>query len=659
MNCEQVEERLSAYLDNMLAPVERREVTIHLQTCPNCMALLAELRQNDLLLARLPRISPVPALREHFFALPEMRELSEAASSVPRSSFPGIQAHPPLPSSAYPTVDMSSAPTVDMSDAPGQSRLLALPGSRGPQARFAPWELEIPPTPPTVQLRPAAVPSYPTRQYQPPRGRKGWFLPAKIALAAVLIVAVTTATLFGLSLRHQSNSANLAGAITPPAGPLSGQSLPLAAGSRFVFLRAGALWSTLADGSKRQPERLTSASAQVAAGWIVNPPQGNHDAGDLLAYIDLRGARVHTIRSDSQQDTPVPLALLPGGTTANWQSVPGQTILRSLAWSPDSSLLAFAADPTGSGQTALYLFTLATGEVHRLAADLKGSAAQPAWSPDGTRLAFTLARNGVVSVLDYNVQDRGVLDLSNLAAAQGNSADGVVALSWFSNAGQPGVTWALGSTGHISAVWVHRVGANGSIYPQRLVSGIYLQASYSPGSNNQTGGWLLVASVGGQAGDVWRLNLAAGYQLFRLSQGKQVGFACWSPDGSSVFYIHGVSNGLGKGHLVNVVSGVDQLLPDQVVASPVPDWSVDNLQVAYSTGTQVNVVSTLGAGQFIRLHLRGQIANLSWSPTAVHQLIISLAGPNSGLYLIDPRQNTALQLDSTSTVSTIQWTQIP
>jgi len=51
MNCEQVEELLSAYLDNMLAPEERRQVAAHLQTCRSCTQALADFRRNDALLA--------------------------------------------------------------------------------------------------------------------------------------------------------------------------------------------------------------------------------------------------------------------------------------------------------------------------------------------------------------------------------------------------------------------------------------------------------------------------------------------------------------------------------------------------------------------------------------------------------------------------------
>jgi Tol biopolymer transport system component len=259
-------------------------------------------------------------------------------------------------------------------------------------------------------------------------------------------------------------------------------------------------------------------------------------------------------------------------------------------------------------------------------------------------------------VLDYNVQSHSVLDLSDVAAAQGNSVDTVLTLNWFSNGEQAAVTWSLGSIGHISSVWMHRIGVS---YPQRLLSGAYLQALYSPGSNNETGGWLLVDSIAGRAGDLLRLNLATGGQLVSLSQGKQVSFARWSPDGSTVFYLDNVTNGLGQGHLINVITGTDQLLPDQVAVNPAPDWSADNLQLAYSTGTQVDIVHTLNGGQFTHLSLHGQITNLSWSPSAVHQLVVSLGNPDAGLYLVDTQQNTSHQIDKIGTSNEIQWTQIP
>jgi predicted anti-sigma-YlaC factor YlaD len=77
MNCERVEELLSAYLDNALALEEWREVTAHLQTCTKCSIMLAEFSRNDALISQLPRVSPAPAQRNRIFFSPEFLELTD------------------------------------------------------------------------------------------------------------------------------------------------------------------------------------------------------------------------------------------------------------------------------------------------------------------------------------------------------------------------------------------------------------------------------------------------------------------------------------------------------------------------------------------------------------------------------------------------------
>ena len=76
MTCEQVEELLSAYLDNALAFEEWREVSAHSQACARCSAILADYSRNDSLIARLPRVSPDPSLRNRIFSSPEFLELT-------------------------------------------------------------------------------------------------------------------------------------------------------------------------------------------------------------------------------------------------------------------------------------------------------------------------------------------------------------------------------------------------------------------------------------------------------------------------------------------------------------------------------------------------------------------------------------------------------
>ena len=633
MNCEQVEERLSAYLDNMLAPEERRALALHLQGCPRCMMLLAELRQNDILLARLPRVNPSPTLHERIFSAPEFVELvrmfPDRVASHGRQVQPWTQTQPVR---GYPGF-LAPAPLQD---------------------RFAPQTpaTNMLPAPTPFLLRASPLAHSPRKQAR--------FTLLKWALAAVLVMALGTAALLSLSFR-QPASTRVSGAITPPAaGPQAGQEMPLAAGMRFVFLRDGALWSVLIDGGAHQPERLTPAGVTVAAGWVVSPPARGHAAGDMLAYVDLKGGRVHTIRSDGQQDILVPQALFKGAASAaGWAGDTGNTILNNLAWSPDGSTLAFVGSPAGDGQTHLYLYSLDTNTVREISTGFTGSASHLVWSPDGTRLAFTATNDGAINVLDYNAQNREVLNLSNLAAAQGTSANQVLTLDWSSNAGGPAVTWSLGSIGHISSLWLHHVGVAGTIYPQLLLSGDYLQALYSPGGDHGVGCWLLVTTIAGRAGDVWRISLAPGARLLPLSQGRQVSLARWSPDGSAVFYLDGQNNGVGNGHLVNPATGSDRLLSGDMAANPAPAWSNDGQQLAYSAGSTLTLVNTINGSQTAHIQLSGKITGLTWSPDIAHQLIVALGGPTSGLYLVDTQRNTSLQLDHPGVASAIQWTEIP
>jgi anti-sigma factor RsiW len=71
MNCEQVKESLSAYLDDALAPEEKRTIATHLETCSECNAMLADFRRFDTLLHQLPRVSPGAGLRQRIFSSPE------------------------------------------------------------------------------------------------------------------------------------------------------------------------------------------------------------------------------------------------------------------------------------------------------------------------------------------------------------------------------------------------------------------------------------------------------------------------------------------------------------------------------------------------------------------------------------------------------------
>ncbi|HEX9134721.1 MAG TPA: zf-HC2 domain-containing protein [Ktedonobacteraceae bacterium] len=621
MNCEQVEELLSAYLDNVLAPEEWREVTAHLQTCITCSTMLAELSRNDALLSHLPRVSPDPALRDRIFSSPEFFELTGTFDSSGETQKEWTV--PRLPSKS------------PRRDTPGRPQLVAIPGGRS--------------TSPTPSVQPPRL-----AQRRRNSGRKRALL---LVVAATVMLAIGIGSLLGLTSRlHQTQTTNN-GAITPPTGQLQGG--PLSAGMRVVFLRDGALWSVLTNGSNKQVDRLTPGNVMVAENWVVTPPQAGRVAGDMLAYIDLQGAFVHIIRSDGQQDTIVKQPLLNPGIqpTSVWDTDTGATILNSLTWSKDGSMLAFVADPVGKGQTRLYIYSSETGLTQMVSLSSKGSVSHPVWSPDGIRVAFEVTNNGAVSILDYNTQNHGLLTITSGLNSQ--VGDSVLTLDWSPNPDEPVITWSVGVIGHVHSLWVRRVGVDGTIAPRRLLLGDYVQAIYSRNGHNGVGSWLVVTSVAGGAGDLWRIDVVPGSGFVPLTTGKQVSFAQWSTDGMHVDYLDALSAGVGTFHIVNVMTGVDSLVATTVVNDPAPAWSADGQELVLSTGSHIGVVNLQVSTSVQFLKLQGVASTFTWSVTSPHKLVVALRDMYQGIYLVDTSHDTSLQVDKLGASGPIEWTEIP
>jgi Tol biopolymer transport system component len=627
MNCEQVEELLGAYLDNQLATEERRKVAVHLQHCKECSTILAEFRRNDALLRHLPRVSPDPALRERIFSSPEFLELTgtfDARGSALEEDWT-VPSHPARHSRR---------------DTPGRPHLVAIPGGRS--------------TAPNSAVKPSG-PTLPPKRRSNKTGTWGTFL---VAIAAVLVVVIGIGGLLGYSVWSQHTSVANNGAITPPSQPQ--QSVPLSAGMRFVFLRNGTLWSALAD-SSGQNDRLTPANVTVASSWVVSPPLPGRFGGDMLAYIDLQQARVHMIRSDGQQDTIIQQPLFKAGVqpTSMWDTATGMNILNSLAWSADGSMLAFVADPSGTGQTNLYIYSTQTGNVQMVPLSMKGSVTHPVWSPDGIRLAFEVTHNESISILDYNAQNHGLLTITDNVDAGGNAADTVLMLDWSPDVNTPAITWSVGVIGHVHSLWEHRVGTGGTAGLTLLLAGDYVQAIYSRNGHGSAGSWLIVTSFAGRASDLWRIDVTPGSRMVPLTNGRQVNYAQWSPDGMQVDYLDALSSGVGAFHVVNVAIGTDSLISESVASNPAPAWSADSQELVYNTGTKIGVVNLQAGNKTQYLNLRGSASAFIWSATSPHQLVVALSDGQPGIYLVDTQHNTPQQMDREGTSGPIVWTEIP
>lgn len=641
MNCEQVEELLSAYLDDTLAVGEtaefaqqlKRQIEPHLQECLSCRTTLVDFRRFDALLAHMPRVTPSNKLRDRIFSSLDDQELTGTDDiSLKNADFSAVKKQ---------TVPHQRA----RRDTSSRPQLVALPGGRHTSSGLHVTK--------DASIAPHIYAIFTSKQ-QRPWGL--WMMQAAIVAAILLTLGVGSLIGRNIWLQKQSPAVSTR-AITPPAGLVG--NVPLAAGMHFVFLRDGALSSTPSDGSTHAVQ-LTPRGVTVAANWVVSPPLPGRDAGDMLAYIDLQQARIHTVRSDGLRDTLISLPLLKAGIAPSsvWDTNLGEAILTSLAWSKDGSMLAFIADPTGAGSTSLYILSIATGSVQVVPSPAKGNVTHPLWSPDGIRVAFEVTQNGTTGILDYNTQNHGILVITNNVAVPTYLKDKVLNIAWTADTDIPAITWSVGVAGHVHSIWLRYVGEGGSAPPRELVRGDYVQATYSPNGHSGIGSWLLM-SMTGQTTNLFRLDTVVDAFPIAMISGKHISFAQWSPDGVQIDYLDNLICDVGTLHIVNGITGMDTLIGSQVTNEPVPAWSKDSQQLIYSTGVQTIVVNTQGSRKLETLKLRGMASVFVWSATAVPQVIVALSDGQTGVYLVDTQHNIVSQVDTQSVNGSVLWTEIP
>lgn len=628
MKCGQVKELLSAYLDKQLAMDEHQYIAAHLQSCAQCRVLLEDFRRFDLLLSELPRISPDQSLHDRIFSSSAYQELTGT-----------FGASRPL---------HEQTPAFESMRLSGRPHLVALPGGRHPSAGTIATSRTYEATRPMVAR---AIP------LAPGHGNQGMLHAMRLLIAAIMLFTLGIGSFIGWNLLHkQGQSTQIPGGITPPAG--LGQA-PLPAGTRFVFLRDGALWSSPSDGSAGTV-RITPTSTSIASNWIVRPALPGHAAGNMLAYIDLQQGYVHILRSDGQSDTTLPQPLLKHGVDPStlWDTDTGTSILNSLAWSQDGSMLAFVADPQGTGQTSLYIYSLDSHQISPVTLPIKGKITHPVWSPDSVRLAFEITSDGKVGILDYNTQNHGVLTIVADVATQANPTDSVLALDWSPANTVSALTWSVGTPGHVHSIRWQRVGVeNNPEEASILAQGDYMQAVYNRASHMNTGSWLIITSRAGQPGDLLIVSLTAGTSTF--TNGKHLDSAQWSPDGKFIAYLDAVSSGTGTLHVIDIATTLDTLVASGVAGDPAPTWSPDSQRLAYCASTHILVSAIQQMNIAQPLKLTGPASALSWSVNDPRQLVIATQDGQQGMYLIDTQHDTVLQLDKGSVHNPIRWTQIP
>jgi TolB protein len=193
--------------------------------------------------------------------------------------------------------------------------------------------------------------------------------------------------------------------------------------------------------------------------------------------------------------------------------------------SPDNSRLAFAS--LGKEGWSVRLFSLELGRLVSFPAGTAGGSNQsPAWSGDGSRVAFSSARSGDSQIW---VADASGANLHRVTSFKGPD----VAPTWNPRTNAQ-LAWVSGRTGLPQIYIMDQDGAN----VQRMTDGGYaISPSWAPNGQFLTFSWNRKYGPGDPGGqDIYLMDIASKRWLQLTHESGSNDYPSWAPDGRHIVF---------------------------------------------------------------------------------------------------------------------------
>ncbi|MFY9853208.1 MAG: translocation protein TolB [Terracidiphilus sp.] len=236
------------------------------------------------------------------------------------------------------------------------------------------------------------------------------------------------------------------------------------------------------------------------------------------------------------------------------------TISLSPRISPDNSRIAFAS--LGHNGWDIRMYSLELGRLVSFPAGTAGGSNQtPAWSGDGTRIAFSSSRSGDSEIW---VADANGGNLRSVTSIRGPN----IAPTWNPRTNAQ-IAWAGGRTGEPQIYTMDQDGAN----MQRLTdSGYAVSPSWSPNGQFLTFAWDRKYGPGAPGGrDIYVMDIASKRWLQLTHEAGINDYPSWAPDNRHIVFERQVG---GRSQIWSMLSdGTGQHELTETGSNFMPNWS--------------------------------------------------------------------------------------